>query len=165
MVRRLVVMRHAKSSWGSDAPSDHARPLNKRGRQDAPRIAARLVELGWAPQHVLSSDALRTRETFERMLPHFSNEPTVEFLSELYHSGPNDVANLLPQVPQTVTQAMVLGHNPGWEGVVQWLSDQAITMTTANAALLEIDAETWPSAIEKCGSWQLVDVLRPKELD
>ena len=58
--RTLLVMRHAKSSW-STGVTDHERPLNARGRADAPRMAAALRELGWIPDHVLCSDAERTR--------------------------------------------------------------------------------------------------------
>ena len=68
MERRLIVMRHAKSSWKSDAETDHLRPLNKRGRDSAPLVAARLVELGWIPEAVYSSDSLRTRETWDGMM-------------------------------------------------------------------------------------------------
>lgn len=165
MTHRLIVMRHAKSSWDSEAPNDHARPLSKRGRRDAPRIASRLVELEWIPQYVLSSDAIRTRETYERMLPELPDEPEVEFLPSLYHSGPQDVAASLPLVPEHVSTAMILGHNPGWESVVHWLSGQSIRMTTANAALLQVNADDWTSALGHRGAWKLVDVIRPKELD
>ncbi len=64
MTRRLIVMRHAKSSWKHAGLTDHQRPLNKRGRKDAPRVARALIERGWTPRRVLSSDAARTRETW-----------------------------------------------------------------------------------------------------
>jgi len=67
MQRRLMLMRHAKSAWQSQAPSDHERPLNERGRRNAPRVGKRLAELGWVPDHVIGSDSRRTRETWERM--------------------------------------------------------------------------------------------------
>ena len=67
MHRRLIIMRHAKSSWTSGALSDHERPLNARGIRDAPRVGAALVKRGWLPQLVLSSDSERTRETFAGM--------------------------------------------------------------------------------------------------
>ena len=75
MRRRIIVMRHAKSSWKSGARDDHARPLNKRGRRDAPRIAARLAELGWVPERVISSDSERTRQTWARMEEAFDLPP------------------------------------------------------------------------------------------
>ena len=60
MQRRLMVMRHAKSSWKSQVPTDHERPLNERGRRDAARVGKRLAELGWVPDFVVSSDSRRT---------------------------------------------------------------------------------------------------------
>jgi len=164
MSLRLIVMRHAKSSWDSDAPTDHARPLNKRGRRDAPRIAARLVEIGWTPQQVLSSDAQRTRETFELMSEVFDPAPPVEFLSSLYHAGPRDVVYSAAELAASIEVAMVLGHNPGWQTTVAWLSGEQIVMTTANAALLECHGESWPDALRSRGQWTLQEVLRPKEL-
>jgi hypothetical protein len=71
MQRRLMIMRHAKSAWSSDVASDHERPLNKRGRRDAPRVGKRLAKLGWVPEFVVSSDSRRTRETWERMQRRF----------------------------------------------------------------------------------------------
>ena len=162
---RLIVMRHAKSSWDSNAPDDHSRPLNKRGCRDAPRIAERLAEMGWTPELVLSSDSQRTRETCELMLPKFVTQPEVQFLPSLYHSGPSDVAACLSSVPPQINSLMVLGHNPGWESVVLYLSGKEITMTTANAALLELDTTSWESTFDNEGNWNLVEVLRPKELD
>ena len=67
MKRRLIVMRHAKSSWKDPGQTDHERPLNGRGRRSAPLVAARLAELGWAPTRVHSSDAARTVETWRGM--------------------------------------------------------------------------------------------------
>jgi len=71
MSKRLIIMRHAKSSWTSGAATDHQRPLNKRGRRDAPRIGARLQHLGWLPDLVIASDSERTRETWQRMKVEF----------------------------------------------------------------------------------------------
>ena len=59
---------------------------------------------------------------------------------------------------------MVLGHNPGWEEAVAWLSGDYVRMTTANAALLEHPSDDWLDGFQASGSWTLVDVLRPKEL-
>lgn len=164
MPKRLLVTRHAKSSWKSDADSDHARPLNKRGRRDAPRVAAHLVGLGWVPERVLSSDSQRTRETLQLMLEVLEPEPEVEFRRELYLAGPHEVAQALAELPDALETVMVLGHNHGWEEVVTWLSGEVETLTTANAALLSHESETWPEALEGAGEWRLHEVVRPKEL-
>ncbi len=165
MLRRLIIMRHAKSDWSTDAATDHERPLNERGRKDAPRIARELVARGWEPTHILSSDARRTRETCELMLAEFVEQPKLHFLQSLYHAGLQDIDSAVAALPDAVQTAMVLGHNPGWERAVHLLSGQPATLTTANAALLTIEADHWAEAIEQRVAWELVDILRPKELE
>jgi phosphohistidine phosphatase len=166
MKRRLIIMRHAKSDWNTDAPDDHSRPLNDRGCRDAPRIAAELVKRDWQPQLVISSDARRTTETWELMSNVFETDTQIEFQSDLYHAGLREIATFVRMVPDTFSTIMVLGHNPGWQQSVEILSDQYAEMTTANAALLEIEDDelTWVGAIDRQGEWNLTDVIRPKEL-
>ncbi len=164
MQLRLVLLRHAKSDWGSGAQSDHERPLNKRGRKDAASVAAKIVKVGWQPQWVVSSDATRTRETYGLMRDIFRPEPSVVFLESLYHAGPQALANALADVPDHVSPVMAIGHNPGWQEAVQWLSGEWVTVTTGNAVLMTVDAESWPDAIGRAGFWSIVQVIRPKEL-
>lgn len=164
MQRRLIVMRHAKSAWGDKDLGDHARPLNERGQRDAPRIAARLAGLGWTPDLICASDALRTRETAERMLPEFAGAPPVVLDANLYLADLAAIKAAAEAWPAEARTALVLGHNPGWEQAASLLAGRPVGMTTANAALFESDLDDaeWAVAIE-CG-WRLVDVLRPKEL-
>ena len=84
MSRRVLIMRHAKSSWKNQALTDHQRPLNKRGRSDAPRIAAALKEMNWIPDRVFVSDSQRTLETLALLLTEFGELP-VQTMEELYH--------------------------------------------------------------------------------
>ena len=163
-MRRLIVLRHAKSSWKSDARSDHARPLNARGRNDAPRVAARLDNLDWTPDYVLCSDACRTSETVELMLPVFSHRPEVEYLSSLYHAGVKRLGAELARLPDEVGTAMAVGHNPGWERVVEWLCDQSMTLKTGTAVLLATEAPTWQAALAHAPAWLLYEAIYPKEL-
>lgn len=163
MTRRLIVMRHAKSSWDSPGHSDNERPLNDRGRRDAPKVGAALEERGWLPELVLSSDSQRTRETFAGMNECFSSVVKARFLSSFYHAGLGAVQDELPVVPDEVACLLVLGHNPGWEDLVGWLTGEDIVMKTANAALLSLDLESWSAALQP-GKWKLVNVVRPREL-
>jgi phosphohistidine phosphatase SixA len=73
------------------------------------------------------------------------------------------VQDELPVVPDEVACLLVLGHNPGWEDLVGWLTGEDIVMKTANAALLSLDLESWSAALQP-GKWKLVDVVRPREL-
>lgn len=162
MSKRLIIMRHAKSSWTTGATTDHQRPLNQRGRRAAPRVGVRLLELGWIPDLVIASDSERTRETWQRMQVEFPDSIKARFSSAFYHGGLSAIANECSLLTDDISTLLVLGHNPGWEGAVAGLSGQRIRMTTANAALLESDAEDWAQAMG--ANWEFVEVLRPREL-
>lgn len=162
MSKRLIIMRHAKSSWTSSAATDHQRPLNKRGRRAAPLIAARLRDLGWIPDLVIASDSERTRETWQHMLAEFPRSIEERFSSTFYHGGLAAITSACTMLTEDTSTLLVLGHNPGWEDAVADLGGRWVPMTTANAALLESDAEDWAEVIG--ANWILVEVLRPKEL-
>jgi phosphohistidine phosphatase SixA len=164
MERRLVLMRHAKSSWKSDAETDHERPLNERGKRDAPRVAKRLVELGWIPEMVLSSDSERTRQTWERAKAAFAAEPPITFTRRLYLAGIGEVRSELTQVPSDVRTLMLLGHNDGWEEVLTFLTGEDHRLPTASAALLEAPGTTWTEAWNEAPKWKIHEIVRPKEL-
>ncbi len=164
MRRRLIVMRHAKSSWKDGSLTDHQRPLNERGRKAAARIARTLGELGWLPRRVLSSDAERTRQTLQRMNSALDTPLAHELLPSLYLGGLGDLQAAVSACPDDLASVLVLGHNPGSESSVAWLTGTAVQMTTANAALLEGEGPTWAEAVQAAGAWRLVGLLRPREL-
>ena len=164
MLRRMIIMRHAKSSWKGET-SDHDRPLNKRGRREAPLVAAQLEERGWSPELVISSDATRTRETLARMVDQFHPWPQVEFTPALYLAGPHALREAVAGVADEIATVMALGHNPGWEEAVAWLADERVQLATADAALLESSGDSWREALREEGAWQLVEVLRAGEHD
>ena len=160
---RLIVMRHAKSSWGDPDVADHDRPLNKRGRESAPLVAAELLRLGWAPSLVLCSTSARTQETWERMESFFPNA-RLRLDGRLYHAGMGELRAPLQACAPTDHTVMVLGHNPGWESVVRYACGESVGLTTANAALLETTDVTWPGALHAPARFTLHDVVRPREL-
>jgi len=164
MERQLIIMRHAKSSWSSGVTSDHARPLNKRGRHDVPRVAARLAELGWMPEQILSSDSQRTRETCGLLCDTWGSKVSVDFLGQFYRAGTTAIRQEVTALSELVKSALVLGHNPGWSEAVWWLSGEYVHLTTANAVLLKSDSASWHDAMAQRGAWEQVEVIRPKEL-
>ncbi|MCA9706374.1 MAG: histidine phosphatase family protein [Myxococcales bacterium] len=161
--RRLILLRHAKSDWNTDAQTDHERPINERGRKAAPRVAERLRTLGWVPQVVCSSDATRTRQTWARMQAVLGGEPQVSFARALYLAGPPEIRAAIGSLPVGVETALVLGHNPGWEDAVYALTGVRVRMTTCNAALMHLRAESWADAAAR-SDWAFEQVVRPKEL-
>ncbi|WP_158265026.1 SixA phosphatase family protein [Blastopirellula marina] len=163
-MKRLILMRHAKSSW-EDNLADFDRPLNRRGLRDAPRIAAALSSLGWCPDVVIHSAALRTTQTWQLMAEYFPDVREVLSTKSLYHGNPSDIQAATALLPGECQTSLFIGHNPGWELAVHQLSNQNERMTTANAALFEIDAEDWHNLFQHSSRATLIRVLRPKELD
>lgn len=111
MTLRLILLRHAKSSWNDPFADDHARALNKRGRASARAIGAWMAQEGYLPDTVLCSDAARTRETAELILPALAPPPELKLSGAIYHASPDTILDMLKQ--QTAPVIAVIGHNPG----------------------------------------------------
>lgn len=165
MRRRLILMRHAKSSWKSDAPTDHARPLNKRGRRASPAVARHLHTIGWVPESILLSDSQRTTSTAELMCEVFDSPPPCTSLRSLYHGGVREIADALRDVDHGLGTVLVLGHNPGWEMALSYFSGADHVLKTADAALLEAENEAWGPLVDAAAQFQLIAVVRSRDLD
>ena len=152
MSRRLIIMRHAKSSWDDPSLGDHDRPLNPRGLRDAPIMADTIERIGWTPNLILVSSSMRTRQTLD-LMSHVLSDADTEIREGIYHAGLNDLLHELQDIPDAGT-TMILGHNPGSELLIKHLSGEWHSMPTAAAALLS----------ESNGTWIVEKVLRPKEM-
>ena len=152
MVRRLIVMRHAKSSWKDPNLDDHERPLNKRGRGDAPMVADAIFDRGWIPDLILVSSSKRTLQTLEGMSHRMGKAP-FEVRSGIYHATVIDLMEELEDMLDNGT-TMIIGHNPGSEILVNHLSGEWHTMPTATAVLF----------LHSGSSWSVEAVIRPKEI-
>jgi phosphohistidine phosphatase len=108
----LSLLRHAKSSWKDASLPDRERPLNGRGRAEAPAIGKVLAKHGLDPDLVLCSSARRTRDTLDLVLPELKAEPKVIYEDGLYHGTPAEMLAILQSVPQTASKVLLVGHNP-----------------------------------------------------
>jgi phosphohistidine phosphatase len=105
-------MRHAKSLWDDPKLSDHARPLNGRGRAAAQAMGVTLRSLGLAPDVVLVSSARRTLQTLEALGP-WAETPLIEPMDALYLASASALLDVLHDVTETARSVLLLGHNPG----------------------------------------------------
>lgn len=172
--RRLILLRHAKSSWEDASLKDHVRPLSKRGRLAAASIAGKLQQLGWLPELILSSDATRTRQTLQIMQEHVKDflEAEVHFMASFY-SVPAMDGQTAQHLQQTVCQysrddiltVMCMGHNRGWEEAASVFSGVPVELKTSNAALLEASGQSWEEAFYSAGfgGWKLLSIVIPDE--
>ncbi|MFF4548795.1 SixA phosphatase family protein [Streptomyces sp. NPDC001435] len=116
-LRRLVVLRHAKSAWPEGVP-DHQRPLAPRGRRDAPAAGRALVEADCLPDLALCSTAVRARQTWELASDQWGTPPPVRHDRRLYAAGAEDLLDVVREVPPEVETLLLVGHNPGLEELV-----------------------------------------------
>ncbi|RGP38814.1 SixA phosphatase family protein [Pseudotabrizicola alkalilacus] len=110
-MKRLILTRHAKSSWDDPLTPDHDRPLNERGRAAAADLGQWLASRGYVPGQVLCSDSLRTRKTWAGIAPALPGEPVLELKPALYHAGAEVMLAVLRHA--TADTVMMVGHNPG----------------------------------------------------
>jgi phosphohistidine phosphatase len=127
---RLMLLRHAKAEKAEYGMRDRDRRLIARGRNDAARIAAYLMQHALLPDRVLVSSAQRTRETWECMAPALSTAPPVEYENSLYENGSKTILNAIKAADRSASVLMVIGHNPG-------LYDTARLLLTGEAHVLD----------------------------
>ncbi|KAK4422969.1 putative protein, chloroplastic [Sesamum alatum] len=172
VARRLILLRHAKSSWEDRSLRDHDRPLSKSGRADAVKLSQKLEQLGWIPELILSSDAQRTRETLKIMQEQVRGflEAEVHFISSFYSIAAMDgqTAEHLQQAickysRDEILTIMCMGHNRGWEEAASMFSGASIELKTCNAALLEATGKSWEEAFSLAGfgGWKLYRIVKP----
>jgi phosphohistidine phosphatase len=126
IMRQLLLMRHAKSSWDDAAMPDRDRPLNLRGRRAAVAMRQAMRDLGLAPDVVLVSTARRTLETLEALEP-WDDTPLIEPMESLYLASPMQLTAALHGVAETVRSVLLIGHNPGLHDLALSLSGKRAT--------------------------------------
>ena len=168
-MKRLYLLRHAKSSWKDTSLPDHDRPLAGRGRRAAKAIARHLREQNLEPQLVLCSTARRARETLERIQPALG-AATVELEPDLYSASADALLERLRRVPDTVASVMLIGHNPGLQELALDLArpasaarELAAKYPTAALATLAFEASSWRELDDDTA--ELVDLVRPRDLE
>jgi phosphohistidine phosphatase len=168
-MKRVYLLRHAKSSWKEPGLPDRDRPLSGRGRRAAGAIGRYLRDQRIAPELVLCSPARRARETLERIEPAFGARG-VRVEPRLYGATPDMLLELLRGVPETVASVMLIGHNPGLERLAVRLARPSPQLRaleakypTAALATLAFGVSSWRAL--DVGTGELVGFVRPRDLD
>jgi phosphohistidine phosphatase len=161
-MKTLLILRHAKSSRKKPV-TDHDRPLNKRGKSDAPRMGKVLREGGLQPDLIISSTAKRARGTADEVARHSGYPGVVELSSDLYLGGPESYRRVLRDVSDAHGSVLVVGHNPGLEMLCEELTGQDEVLPTAALAHVRIEIERW-GELDENARGRLVAVWRPRLL-
>ena len=164
---KLIVTRHAKSSWDYPNLTDHDRPLSGRGKRSSDAIGKWLAEKDHVPETVLSSTSTRTRETWARMSKNFPDAVNVRFEPDLYHAGSSSMFNLLTTA--SGDSVLILGHNPGIAHFAAVILNSMPTHAdfyrypTAATLVCEFPIDDW--AHVEIGTAKPIDFVIPRELE
>jgi phosphohistidine phosphatase len=168
-MKRLFLLRHAKSSWKDSSLPDHDRPLAGRGKRASKTMATYMRENGIEPALVLCSSATRARETLARVAPGLGGSPEVRIESELYEASAPGLLRRLQRVDGGVSSVLLVGHNPSVERLALDLASRgpalerlASKYPTGALATLEFDG-AW-SELEPDAA-RLVGFVKPRDLE
>lgn len=167
--RRLLILRHGKSSWNSIFGADFDRPLAKRGRRDAPKVGLWLKNQNLSPDIVYSSPAKRAKETAINVCQTMPFEiENIQWVPFIYEATLKSLISLINTCPDSAGTVLLVGHNPGLEKLIAYLSKDPITvpadgklLTTTCLAHLEIET-AWREAEES--SARLISITRPAKM-
>jgi len=163
-MKTLLLLRHAKSSWKNSDADDHERPLNKRGKKDAPRMGRLILEENLVPDLIVSSSAKRCRKTAEQVIQHSGYRGETRFTGEVYEANAETLRAFLAAIPGNVNRLLLIGHNPGMEELLESLTGTYTPLTTAALARVEFPLESW-SELSSQTRGELVNVWQPRELE
>jgi phosphohistidine phosphatase len=170
-MRRLMLLRHAKSDWSQPGQKDHDRDLAPRGRKAAPLMGRYMAEHGMIPDHAIVSTAKRTRETWRLvagMLPHI---PPVDFEDRIYEASPRDILSAIAGAPASARSLLVVGHNPGFQDTANLLVEtdaehpsdgETEKFPTGALAVINFDIDDW--AAIRPGIGRLENFVTPRAI-
>lgn len=160
-MKTLYVLRHAKSSWDDAELADFDRPLNERGESTAPFMGEFMAASGFEPEVIVSSPAVRARDTarLAKEAAHLAVDTVYD--ERIYEASSRTLQLVASSIDDRFESAMLVGHNPGMEGLVRLLTGRSEEMPTAALAVIDLDIEQWSEIDSGLGA--LRRLIRPKE--
>jgi phosphohistidine phosphatase len=160
-MRRLMLLRHAKSDWSRLGARDHDRSLAERGRDAAPRIGAYMATHALVPAHVICSTARRTRETWALIAKSLPSEPPVVYSDRLYDASPQAIFEAIRDTADGLIHTLlVIGHNPGLKEFAEYMiasgdlearQQLAEKLPTAGLVVIDFAVDSWTDLHPRSG--------------
>jgi len=157
-MKKLTLVRHAKSDWHSGAATDFDRPLNERGKKAAPLIGKRLAGRGCAPELMISSPAKRARQTAKRIAKQIGYIAAISYHEELYDASLETLIEFVRNLPDRHEEIVLFGHNPGLSELGAWFTDEAPDwLPTCGVLELELAIDDWADVDQSCAHLLMYD--------
>jgi phosphohistidine phosphatase len=161
-MKTLFLLRHAKSSWNDSSLQDFDRPLNVRGLRSAELIGTFIKKQKLSFDLVLSSPAIRARETIEIVLKTSKVQSELRYDQRIYEASPHVLIEVITQIEDEKSKVLLVGHNPGIEKLVEILTGAIVQVATGTFTKIDLKTSKWSKALEAQGN--LDWVVKPKEL-
>lgn len=162
-MKKLLLIRHAKSSWDYPGLSDHQRPLAKRGIKDAPTMGRRLVNRGVMPDLIISSDAVRALETAMVIANELSYPARQIVKSErLYHASVNSLLSVIKATSPEIRTLFIIGHNPGMNDFIAFMGCEIDNLPTAGQFGLSFEVNNWKGVGPRQAAFWFMDYPKLK---
>jgi phosphohistidine phosphatase len=152
-MKRLYLTRHSKSSWKNPGLSDFERPLNKRGKRDAPFMGRLLAERGIIPQLIISSPAKRALKS-ATIIAEEVEYPQEDIITHaaIYDASVVDLLEIVRDIDDCYHEVMLFGHNPGMTNLVNYLSDFDLdNLPTSGIVCIDFDEQAWQAISRHSG--------------
>ncbi|MGO4877519.1 histidine phosphatase family protein [Pedobacter sp. AJM] len=163
MAKQLLLVRHGKSDWGNLDLKDFDRPLNKRGKENAPEMAERLLKKGFKFDLMVSSPAKRAKSTAKFFAEAYQFDQ-VQFEASIYEANTQALLKVINSLDDDANTVIMFGHNPGFTDLANALSDADIyNIPTAGMVLISFPFDSW--AMVSKGTGDLVFFDYPKNSD
>jgi phosphohistidine phosphatase len=160
-MKTLFILRHAKSSWEDPDSPDFDRPLNERGLKTAPFVGGLMREKQLRVDLILSSPARRARETAMLVRENGELAAEIRYHEKIYEASPTTLLHILAEAADEFSSVLLVGHNPGLEGLIKILTGGIQPMPTAALAEIELNIEQWSEISPDRG--KLIFIIRPKD--
>ena len=160
-MKNLYVLRHAKSNWGDPVLADFDRPLNNRGLKAAAFMGDLIRQSGFLPDVILSSPAVRAKATAQLVKESGKLDADIIYEQRIYEASPQTLRQVIARINIAFASAMLVGHNPGIEGLIHNLTGAVEPMPTAALAVIVLKIENWNMVDIDCGD--LIKIYRPRE--
>jgi phosphohistidine phosphatase len=162
-MKSVLTLRHAKSSWKNPELSDHDRPLNKRGKSDALRMGKLLQNENLTPDAIISSDAVRARDTAQTVAKNFGYKWQITLNSYLYAAGSEAYSEVLHKLSDHYKRVLVVCHNPGLEELVEMFTGESQIMPTCTLTHMKFSFDSWIELDYKTNG-ELAGIWQPRDL-
>jgi len=160
-MKKLFILRHAKSSWDDPDLADFDRPLNDRGLNTAPFMGEVMAKRNFLPDIILSSPARRALQTALLVKEAGGMNAAVKYDERIYEASPQALRQAVLEIGDEFDSVLLVGHNPGVEGFTKFLTNKSEPMPTASLSVIELDIKAWNDLAQETG--RLQTVIRPKD--